>query len=358
MRALCVLLQLAAVSASSRDWLAPFRRLQVSAPMVVHVTTDPARKHPVLEVAADAMGLGWTVQSQVQVMTFGSTLLLGTDDRAVRQHFAWPKGGQIANLTVPEPLEAVAVTGGADVWVDNVTGVLAADGKSNLTVGRMEANPNISHFILADDANITIISGVIGDAVVQAWSGGKVNLEGSDIAGTLSIKVDPNSSVLILPSKPAASTKPVKGNATANISTVPNSTVHPSSNVVAANTTQTPAANASSRVFQGFMQRGFAATNRALMQTVDIPNDSRGFSEPGWATDPFPGADHATIPVSALPAFLPVREVSFPRPQWPQEEAGLQVLEQTLELLWRGEKDEDPGLNSYNADLLRAHSEQ
>ena len=244
MRALCVLLQLAAVSASSRDWLAPFRRLQVSAPMVVHVTTDPARKHPVLEVAADAMGLGWTVQSQVQVLTFGSTLLLGMDDRAVRQHFAWPKGGQIANLTVPEPLEAVAVTGGADVWVDNVTGGLAADGKSNLTVGRMEANPNISHFILADDANITIISGVIGDAVVQAWSGGKVNLEGSDIAGTLSIKVDPNSSVLILPSKPAASTKPVKGNATANISTVPNSTVHPSSNVVAANTTQTPAANA------------------------------------------------------------------------------------------------------------------
>ena len=243
-RALCLLLQLVGVSAS-RDWLAPFRRLQVSAPMVVHVTTDPSKKHPVLEVAADSMGLGWTVQSQVQVMTFGSTLLLGMDDRAVRQHFAWPKGGQIANLTVPETLEAVAVTGGADVWVDNVTGGLAADGKSNLTVGRMEANPNISHFILADDANITIISGVIGDAVVQAWSGGKVNLEGSDIAGTLSIKVDPNSSVLILPPAPA-STKPVKGNATSNISTnatanistgVPNSTVH------AANGTQKPAAN-------------------------------------------------------------------------------------------------------------------
>ena len=109
----------------------------------------------------------------------------------------------------------------------------------------MEANPSISHFILADDANITIISGVIGDAVVQAWSGGKVNLEGSDIAGTLSIKVDPNSSVLILPPAPA-STKPVKGNATSNMSTnatanistgVPNSTVH------AANGTQKPAAN-------------------------------------------------------------------------------------------------------------------
>ena len=116
MRVLCVLLQLAAVSASSRDWLAPFRRLQVSAPMVVHVTTDPARKHPVLEVAADAMGLGWTVQSQVQVMTFGSTLLLGMDDRAVRQHFAWPKVARLPtspcrNHSKPSPLLAVLMFG-------------------------------------------------------------------------------------------------------------------------------------------------------------------------------------------------------------------------------------------------------
>lgn len=231
------LLQLALVSAT-RDWLAPFERLQVSSPMVVHVVTDSARLKPVLEVAADSMGLGWTVQSQVQAMTFGSTLLLGMDDRAVRQHFAWPKGGQIATLTVPKPLKAVAATGGADVWVDNVTGAVVADGKSNLTVARMEANPNISHFILADDANITISSGVIGDAIVQAWNGGKVDLEGSDINGTVSIKVDPNSSVQLLPAQP---TKPAKANVTANASTgVRNATGHPPDS----NITRGPSVNA------------------------------------------------------------------------------------------------------------------
>mmetsp|Transcript_2915 Transcript_2915/g.6086 ORF Transcript_2915/g.6086 Transcript_2915/m.6086 type:complete len:252 (-) Transcript_2915:407-1162(-) len=237
MTVLCIFLQLAVASAS-RDWLAPFQRLQVSSPMVVHVVTDPARQKPDLDIAADSMGLGWTVQSQVQSMTFGSALLLGMDDRAVRQHFAWPKGGQIATLTVPKPLKAVAATGGADVWVDNVTGAVAADGKSNLTVARMEANPNISHFILADDANITISSGVIGDAVVQAWNGGKVDLEGSDINGTLSIKVDPNSSVQLLSAQPV---KPAKANVTANTSTdVRNTTGHPPDS----NITRSPSVNA------------------------------------------------------------------------------------------------------------------
>ena len=89
----CLFLQLV-VAFAGRDWLAPFQRLQVSAPMVVHVITDTSRHNADLDIAADYMGLGWTVQSEVQPMTFGSTLLLGMDARAVRQQFTWPAGGQ------------------------------------------------------------------------------------------------------------------------------------------------------------------------------------------------------------------------------------------------------------------------
>ncbi|CAE7684618.1 unnamed protein product, partial [Symbiodinium pilosum] len=166
MKVLCLFLQFAAASAS-RDWLGPFQRLQVSSPMVVHVITDPSRQKADLNIAADSMGLGWTVQSEVQPMTFGSTLLLGMDQRAARQDFAWPEGGQIATLRVPKWLEAVSATGGAKVLVDSVIGDLSADGKSNLTVQRLRSPQNRSHLFLADDANITVQSGVIGDAFVQ-----------------------------------------------------------------------------------------------------------------------------------------------------------------------------------------------
>jgi len=196
MTVLCIFLQLAVASAS-RDWLAPFQRLQVSSPMVVHVVTDPARQKPDLDIAADSMGLGWTVQSQVQPMTFGSTLLLGMDERAARQDFSWPAGGQVATLFVPKPLDSVSVTGGAQVWVDVVTGDLSADGKSNLSVQRFQSAVNRSHLFLANDANITVHAGDIGEVFVQAWNGAIVNLQGARVDSMLNIKVDTSSSVLV-----------------------------------------------------------------------------------------------------------------------------------------------------------------
>lgn len=62
-----------------------------------------------------------------------------------------------------------------------------------------------------------------------------------------------------------------------------------------------------------------------------------GLGIPAWA-ESFP---EPTIPVSALPAFLPVREVVFPGQAWSPEEPNMQVLEKTLELLWRGEQEDD-----------------
>ncbi|CAE7606501.1 unnamed protein product [Symbiodinium natans] len=242
MTALCILLQLAAVAAS-RDRLPPFQRLQVSSPMVVTVITDPTLHNADLDVAADSTGLGWTVQSQVQPMTFGSTLLLGMDDRATRQHFAWPDGAQMATLKLPMPLQSVSVTGGAQVLVDIVTGDLAADGKSNLTVKKFQSRANASHLFLADDANITVRSGIIGDVLVQAWHDGKVDLKGTEVSGMLNMRVDPSSSVLILPSASATPAPAVNlTNATKNVSAVSNGTAQApnASNVTVAHITTAP----------------------------------------------------------------------------------------------------------------------
>mmetsp|Transcript_47988 Transcript_47988/g.112116 ORF Transcript_47988/g.112116 Transcript_47988/m.112116 type:complete len:195 (+) Transcript_47988:74-658(+) len=106
--------------------------------------------------------------------------------------------------------------------------------------------------------------------------------------------------------------------------------------------------------------RGTGISSSSLPSQIPPPVGLGGFAGPGWATDPFPGTDHATIPVSALPAFLPVREVMLPRPTWPQgEEPSMQVLEKTLELLWRGEAEKDDQANlAYDSGLLRSHSEQ
>jgi len=223
-------------SGASRDWLVPFDRLQVSSSMIVTVITDPSRTKPDLDVAADAIGLGWTVQSEVQPMTFGSTLLLGMDSRAARQNFHWPAGGQVATLTVPAPLTGVAVTGGCQVTVDTVTGDLSADGGSNLTVQKFASAGNSSHIFLAAGANITIRSGVIGHAFVQALQGANVDLAGSDDVAVL--KVDSSSSVLINSPPALKPAVAVAADSTATNATVANSTNTTSTNATAVNVTR------------------------------------------------------------------------------------------------------------------------
>ena len=103
------------------------------------------------------------------------------------------------------------------VLVDIVTGDLAADGKSNLTVLSFNSSTNASHLFLADDANITVRSGLIGSAFVQAWHGAKVDLRENRSDAIISIKVDSSSSVMVsaAPEPPMQNaTLPANGNAT------------------------------------------------------------------------------------------------------------------------------------------------
>ncbi|CAJ1358222.1 unnamed protein product [Effrenium voratum] len=169
--------------AAARD-LDAFDRLQVSAPMTVDVVTDAATQANV-DVAADGLNLGWTVQSTVTPMTFGRTLLLGMDDRARRQGFHWPEAASSARLVVPVTLAEVAVTGGAKVVVDNVTDALLADKGSSLTVKNFTGDPNRTNiFIAATGANITILAGHVGKAFVQVGKGSSVVLN-CDINATI-----------------------------------------------------------------------------------------------------------------------------------------------------------------------------
>ena len=130
-------------SATAGRDVIPFTHLQVSSPMTVEVVTDTSQSQVSLDIAADGMGLGWTVKASVEPMTFGRTLLLGMDERAARQGFHWPPSSGQATLRVPEALTEVSATGGAQVLVDVVTSALLADSKSNLTVTKfVTANEN------------------------------------------------------------------------------------------------------------------------------------------------------------------------------------------------------------------------
>ncbi|CAK9026508.1 Ribosomal protein L15, partial [Durusdinium trenchii] len=139
------------VAQGARD-LMPFSRLQAS-----------------LAVAADDVGLGWTVRAMVVPMTFGPTLLLGMDDRAARMNFQWPDNAKKATLWVPSALKEVGTTGGAQVVVDKVTGTMLADAKSNLTAKVFDTfNLNRSTFFMASTgANITVLTGFAGRAYVE-----------------------------------------------------------------------------------------------------------------------------------------------------------------------------------------------
>jgi len=165
-------------AAASRD-LIKFHRLQVSSPMEVEVITDPSQSHASLDIAADSMGLGWTVKASVEPMTFGRTLLLGMDERAARQGFHWSTSkAKQATLRVPEPLQEVSATGGAQVLVDVVTNALLADTKSNLTVLQfLTNNENRSTFFMSSSgANITVKDGNAGKAFVTVGAGCTVKL--------------------------------------------------------------------------------------------------------------------------------------------------------------------------------------
>lgn len=167
------------VSATAGRDVIPFTHLQVSSPMDVEVVTDTSQSQVSLEVAADGMGLGWTVKASVEPMTFGRTLLLGMDERAARQGFHWPSSAAgKATLRVPKPLTEVSATGGAQVLVDLVTGALLADSKSNLTVTKfVTANENKTRFIMASSgANITVEGGFAGKAFVNVGKGCTVKL--------------------------------------------------------------------------------------------------------------------------------------------------------------------------------------
>lgn len=166
-------------SATAGRDVIPFTHLQVSSPMTVEVVTDTSQNQVSLDIAADGMGLGWTVKASVEPMTFGRTLLLGMDERAARQGFHWPSStAGKATLRVPEPLTEVSATGGAQVLVDVVTSALLADSKSNLTVTKfVTANENRTNFIMASSgANITVEGGFAGKAFVQVGTGCIVKL--------------------------------------------------------------------------------------------------------------------------------------------------------------------------------------
>lgn len=166
-------------SATAGRDVIPFTHLQVSSPMTVEVVTDTSQSQVSLDIAADGMGLGWTVKASVEPMTFGRTLLLGMDERAARQGFHWPSStAGKATLRVPEPLTEVSATGGAQVLVDVVTSALLADSKSNLTVTKfVTANENRTNFIMASSgANITVEGGFAGKAFVQVGTGCIVKL--------------------------------------------------------------------------------------------------------------------------------------------------------------------------------------
>mmetsp|Transcript_68308 Transcript_68308/g.162880 ORF Transcript_68308/g.162880 Transcript_68308/m.162880 type:complete len:189 (+) Transcript_68308:51-617(+) len=112
-------------------------------------------------------------------------------------------------------------------------------------------------------------------------------------------------------------------------------------------TWQTPDAKAKPR-----MGSGYASQPSQLPQPMSI-----GLSPEWVGLQAAPG----TIPVSALPAFLPVREVVLPGQSWCHEEGGLepnmQILEKTLEILWRGEQDDEHPM-IHDQGLLRQLSEQ
>ncbi|CAK9008728.1 unnamed protein product, partial [Durusdinium trenchii] len=189
------------VAQGARD-LMPFSRLQVSSPLSVEVITDPGRSEASLAVAADDVGLGWTVRAMVVPMTFGPTLLLGMDDRAARMNFQWPDNAKKATLWVPSALKEVGTTGGAQVVVDKVTGTMLADAKSNLTAKVFDTfNLNRSTFFMASTgANITVLTGFAGRAYVEVGEHCTVTL-GCEVqeatvetaaGGTLLINADEN----------------------------------------------------------------------------------------------------------------------------------------------------------------------
>lgn len=46
----------------------PFTQLQVSSPLTVEVVTDTSQSQVSLDIAADGMGLGWTVKASVELL--------------------------------------------------------------------------------------------------------------------------------------------------------------------------------------------------------------------------------------------------------------------------------------------------
>ena len=122
---------------------------------------------------------------------------------------------------------------------------------------KLNSSANSSHLFIADDANITVRSGVIGSAYIQARHGAVVDLWESKTDAILNIKVDTNSSVVIKaePAAPPKNATPV-ANITANSTATnhTNGTMQPSN----ASMTNSSATNGNST----------AATSNALTANV------------------------------------------------------------------------------------------
>lgn len=161
-----------------------FNSLQVSSAMTVKVKTDPKVKAPSVSIAADDQALGWTVDTMVLPLTFGSTLFLGMDVRATRQGFKWSGSANSATIVVPSPLSSISVTGGAKVEADMVAWELSASDKASLVVQQVQPWPsNRSRLFQAQSGGSIIVHrGAVQHAMIQAFGQDTlVDLSGAEI---------------------------------------------------------------------------------------------------------------------------------------------------------------------------------
>lgn len=161
-----------------------FNSLQVSSAMTVEVKTDPKAKAPSVSIAADDQALGWTVNTMVLPLTFGSTLFLGMDGRASRQGFQWSDKANSATIVVPRPLSSISVTGGAKVEADMVAWELSASDEASLIVQQVQPYPsNRSRLFQAESGGRIIVHrGGVEHAMIQAFGQDTlVDLSGAEI---------------------------------------------------------------------------------------------------------------------------------------------------------------------------------
>jgi len=167
--------------------------------MSVKVRTDPDAKSASVSIAADDQALGWTVETTVLQLTFGSTLFLGMDERASRQGFTWKGTANSATIVVPRPLSSISVTGGAKVEADMVAWDLSASEQSSLLVGEVQPFPsNRSRLFRVETGGVIVVDrGAVQHAMIQAF--GKdtlVNLSGAEI-GVANVEADDGSRVAV-----------------------------------------------------------------------------------------------------------------------------------------------------------------